>query len=389
MVSLAAWLVGSTAAAQQTIVSLTFDDGLADQYLTRALFAQSGVRATYYVNSGSLGLPDRLTVQQVFDLRSDGHEIGGHTIDHPDLTTISAAEATGEICDDRRALLTLGLPITSFAYPFGAYDAGVEAIVRSCGYTSARAVGGLVSPAECLPCPQTNAVPPANPYSVRTSNWVAPRIALSEMQQMVILAEDHGGGWVPLVFHHVCDACDAHCLSVSTLRAFLDSIVPRSARGVVRTVGEVIGRVPSCDPLTGTCLGCLYDGDCDGATPLCDTQARRCVSCRVDGDCPPDGVCHQGHCLLPAARLPTERSRDGGTPLPDAAALDAAVVVPALGNPAAPDAFVEASSASADGCSVAGGAGLLPPWWMLAVALAVALVGPLARTPWRRDSGRP
>ncbi len=52
-----------------------------------------------------------------------GHEIGGHTLTHVDLVTVPATEARRQICDDRAALVAMGFPVTSFAYPFGSTDA--------------------------------------------------------------------------------------------------------------------------------------------------------------------------------------------------------------------------------------------------------------------------
>jgi peptidoglycan/xylan/chitin deacetylase (PgdA/CDA1 family) len=50
---------------------------------------------------------------------ADGNEIGGHTIDHVKLTTVSASEARRQIGDDRQALIDHGFTVTDFAYPHG------------------------------------------------------------------------------------------------------------------------------------------------------------------------------------------------------------------------------------------------------------------------------
>lgn len=54
-------------------------------------------------------------------------------------------------------------------------------------------------------------------------------------------AEANGGGWVPLVFHHVCDnVCDSYSITPADMAAFLDWLTPRAAQGtVVRTMAEV------------------------------------------------------------------------------------------------------------------------------------------------------
>src|SRR5882757_914849 len=91
-------------AAPLTIVSLTFDDGAADQSTAAQLLASHGMRGTFYVNSGRLGTSGYLTPASTVQLQSSGQEIGGHTLSHPDLPTLSASQQQHEICDDRTAL---------------------------------------------------------------------------------------------------------------------------------------------------------------------------------------------------------------------------------------------------------------------------------------------
>lgn len=47
------------------------------------------------------------------------------------------------MCQDHQNLNNFGFYPTSFAYPFGAYDANAESIVSGCGYTAGRAAGGI------------------------------------------------------------------------------------------------------------------------------------------------------------------------------------------------------------------------------------------------------
>ncbi|WP_367319901.1 polysaccharide deacetylase family protein [Streptomyces sp. HUAS ZL42] len=224
-----------------TVVSLTFDDGPADHYsAARPILADHGMKATFYVNSGRLGLPGYLTTAQVQQLAADGHEIGGHTVTHPHLPALGADDQKREICDDRVALLNLGVPVKNFAYPFGDSSAATEGYVADCGYNSARDVGGLVTPGSCNGCPYANTVPPAEPYNVRTNDSVATGTTLTTLQQYVTQAEAQGGGWVPIVVHHVCGGCDpTYATTPATLDAFLDWLQGRGT--TVATVDEVIG----------------------------------------------------------------------------------------------------------------------------------------------------
>ena len=112
---LGALLAPAVAKAAPTIVSLTFDDGTADQYAARTMLAQHSLHGTFYINSNNIGLsPSFLSWNQVADLAADGNEIGGHTLDHVDLTSVTSTEATRQVCNDRQALSrTASLPPTS------------------------------------------------------------------------------------------------------------------------------------------------------------------------------------------------------------------------------------------------------------------------------------
>jgi peptidoglycan/xylan/chitin deacetylase (PgdA/CDA1 family) len=224
-----------------TIVSLTFDDTLADQYQVGELLAARGLVATFYVNSPRLLSSSYMTLDQVRTLHQQGNEIGGHTLGHVNLTTLSEADITRQVCDDRNALLAAGFPVTSFAYPYSADNETVRAVVKNCGYNSARDGGGLLSPS-CSSCPAANAIPPLDPYRLRTNSSVQSTTTLADLQRWVTQAEENGGGFVPITFHHVCDGCSSNGISPALFAEFLDWLAPRAAQGTeVATVHQVIG----------------------------------------------------------------------------------------------------------------------------------------------------
>lgn len=237
-------------AAESTVVSLTFDDGYSNQYGVRSLLAWHSLRATFYVNSGSVGGPGMMTWRQLADLAADGNEIGGHAVEHLNLTMLSTSEARRQISDDREALLSHGLNPMDFAYPYGAYNSSVKSIVQECGYSSARRAWGLCpigqSPPDCDVW-YPDVVEPFHPvdhYAIRTI--VSPRAwhTLSDLESVVTRAETNGGGWVTLVFHHVGDGCDpdyGYSMSPPLLARFLDWLASRADRGThVLTVQDVM-----------------------------------------------------------------------------------------------------------------------------------------------------
>ncbi|MDB5184711.1 MAG: hypothetical protein JWN38_519 [Candidatus Saccharibacteria bacterium] len=130
------------------LVSITFDDSIASQYNNALpVLNQDGFKATFYVISGYLNLCDPdvssicyMTSQNVKDLYAQGMEIGSHTVDHPHLTQLTAAQVASELADSKTALQNLiGSTITDFAAPYGEVNAAVTSQIQS-NYGSQRGV---------------------------------------------------------------------------------------------------------------------------------------------------------------------------------------------------------------------------------------------------------
>jgi peptidoglycan/xylan/chitin deacetylase (PgdA/CDA1 family) len=226
-----------------TIVSLTFDDGLVSHDTAMAMMRAHGMVGTFYVNPSLVGSNDYyLPWPDVHALADAGNEIGGHTLHHVVLTTVDPGTARAEVCGSRSALLAQGFsPVSSFAYPEAEVNPTVEQIVAGCGYSSGRGAGNLLGPG-CR-CPPAESLPPIDPENLRTPIASSTSTTLADLQASVTAAEDHGGGWVPLVFHGICDdrCADEFSTSPAIFGQFLDWLAPRAARGtVVRTVGQVM-----------------------------------------------------------------------------------------------------------------------------------------------------
>ncbi len=89
-------------------------------------------------------LPDdlMLTDLQLRQWADAGHEVGGHTVDHTVLTTLSPEAARHQVQTGREHLERLtGGPVRSFAYPNGRperdYDASHAALLRELGFEAA------------------------------------------------------------------------------------------------------------------------------------------------------------------------------------------------------------------------------------------------------------
>jgi peptidoglycan/xylan/chitin deacetylase (PgdA/CDA1 family) len=217
-----------------TIVSLTFDDGIADAYQGLAPLNAHGMHATYYINSPRIGGDSLyLTWAQVADLAAAGNEIGGHTAYHADLTVTDPTEAQRQICYDRDNLLARGYNVTNFAYPFGDFSPTVKQMVQNCGYNSARTTDTFPS------SNPSGQIPPPDPYQINVGTDTT---TLSSMEAAVTAAVQNGGGWVPITFHHICNACNPSSISPADFSTFLDWLQGQSGNGVVvKTMQQVLG----------------------------------------------------------------------------------------------------------------------------------------------------
>lgn len=118
-------------------VALTFDDGPSPRTTPRVLdiLRAEGATATFFA------LGERAAAEPALlrRIRDEGHIIGNHTWDHPDLGRVSAAEAESQLRRAHDAIeRAVGpLPLAVFRPPYGSpwFDVGAERKAR---------VGGIV-----------------------------------------------------------------------------------------------------------------------------------------------------------------------------------------------------------------------------------------------------
>jgi peptidoglycan/xylan/chitin deacetylase (PgdA/CDA1 family) len=256
------------------VVSLTFDDGWDNQQNAYSILAAHGMRGTFYVNSSKVDQSGYLTWAQLTTFNAAGNEIGGHTLTHPDLTTLTATQAQHEICDDRTNILGHGFVVPDFAYPGGAYDSTTGAgtldassIVKGCGYVSGRGAFGLHNITATNDTRKyATTIPPPNAYKILTPCCInhasfggstPTAAALESYVQHAQTETSPNPGWVIFVFHRICDNCGddspAPSISPSELNAFLDWLP--SSGAVVKTVAQVIKNDTQAPTSSITCGG--------------------------------------------------------------------------------------------------------------------------------------
>jgi peptidoglycan/xylan/chitin deacetylase (PgdA/CDA1 family) len=277
--------VDSQAIPFTVVVSLTFDDGIENQYTLGFLQALQPhhMTGTFFINTGNTSVIDSaMTWPQLVTLNDAGNEIGGHTLDEYNIKACTNQQTcVNEVCQDRQNLVSHGFYPVTFAYPFGAYDANAESILSGCGYTAGRAAGGVnVSGVGSGPV-YAETIPPKDPLATRTVYSApagtppnVPPLQLSDMESAITAAAQNGGGWIQLAFHEICSqALDPsnynNCISdwgpveLSTLNSLLDWLQNAGQPGgapvgtVTKTVSQVMNGPDTQAPITTV--------ECDGS----------------------------------------------------------------------------------------------------------------------------
>ncbi|MBI3406770.1 MAG: polysaccharide deacetylase family protein [Planctomycetes bacterium] len=170
-------LLNEGGAAPPRTVAVTFDDCYRDNLFAARILAEQQLPASFFIPSGIVGTDhvfewDRglkampnLTWDEVREIADLGHEIGSHTVSHPDLAKISEEVMRRELIASRQRIeAEIGRRVRWLAYPFGGranfraerlpivYEAGYEACFSGYGGFVDPSVKGKVIPRDAVPC---------------------------------------------------------------------------------------------------------------------------------------------------------------------------------------------------------------------------------------------
>ncbi|HEX9021870.1 MAG TPA: polysaccharide deacetylase family protein, partial [Nitrospirota bacterium] len=141
------------AATSVPLLTFVFDDGNETDYtIAREVFADEGAVACAAITTGWIDAGNHLTAAQIIALRDAGWEIMSHTVSHPNLRSLTAAEIETELSKSKNALEALGVTIHNLVYPYNKSNEQVRQIARKY-YRSGRgggneANGALIDPYE-------------------------------------------------------------------------------------------------------------------------------------------------------------------------------------------------------------------------------------------------
>ena len=129
-------------------LTFSFDDNRDYDKRLIGIFDKYGMKCTFNVNSGTLGLkadenPDGnvyITKEEFKDVYKN-HEVAVHGVEHKYIATLNDAMIVNEFLDDRRALEELsGTFVQGAAYAFGWHNEHIMNILRTIGIKYSRGV---------------------------------------------------------------------------------------------------------------------------------------------------------------------------------------------------------------------------------------------------------
>lgn len=197
-------------------VSLTFDDGFESAYqLALPILERGGLKATWYIITGSLGKPTYMSKEEVETL-ARVQSIGAHTRTHPHLNTLTLEEQEDEIGGSREDLHQMGIDTTTFAYPYGEWDDNSLKALKAAGFKSARTTDHSMADDEPLLLPGFSITP--------ATTW--------EQLKTMIDAAQLSGSHLYLTWHRIDEDSNAISSRHELLQRVVDYLVKQRVRVV-------------------------------------------------------------------------------------------------------------------------------------------------------------
>lgn len=150
-------------------VTCSWDDGHRNDVRVAEILRKYHAKGTFFIYPENYVLytkdpaaalkkdPFLIVPHERFVAAYEGMEIGAHGFQHPDMRKLTPEELRFQLTESKRVLEDwFKRPVSGMAYPYGAYNADVEAAVKEAGYTYARTCDQLPT---VFPPPAPTALP--------------------------------------------------------------------------------------------------------------------------------------------------------------------------------------------------------------------------------------
>lgn len=214
-------------------VMITFDDGGATQYSEGYVYMNSaGLKGTLYAVTDLVDDTGYVTTANLTTMYNAGWDIGNHTSDHTDLTSLSQGDAQTKLTTARDWLNNAGFTRASrhVGYPFGAQNATVLAAMDAVDMLTGRTI------TEAL-----GVVPTHSPYTL--NGYILDKTKSLAQAEALVDSAVSGNKLLTVYIHNINGSPGDNDLSIVTFQGFIDYIVSNGVPAI--TVSELYNGIYS------------------------------------------------------------------------------------------------------------------------------------------------
>jgi peptidoglycan/xylan/chitin deacetylase (PgdA/CDA1 family) len=214
---------------ERGLVSVTFDDGWQSIYQNALpILEQNNIKSTQYIVTGFIGTPGYMSLAEVREFYSKGHQVASHTVNHYDLTTLSRKKLITELAQSKLYLERyVGGIVTDIAAPYGAYNAATTTQIKKYYRSQRTSDVGFNT--------KTN----FNQYQLR-SQYLTPDTSIEQFRLWLTTARTEKS-WLILMYHNVDYSGSAYSVTPEVLATQLAEI--RESGLTVKTVNQALEEI--------------------------------------------------------------------------------------------------------------------------------------------------
>lgn len=128
-------------------ILISFDDTREEHFaIAGPVLQRFNFKGLFFIMTVSIGKPGYMSAAQIKQLSDDGHTVGLHTWNHPDVRTLSDKDWDNQLARPGSQLSQItGLPVKYFAYPSGLWNEDAIAALKKQGIQLAFQLSGRQS----------------------------------------------------------------------------------------------------------------------------------------------------------------------------------------------------------------------------------------------------